>query len=103
MEKNMNINYDNIFKDIVKNIKGTPIVLLHSCCTPYSSVVLARLSDYFSVTVLYYNPNIEPFFEYEKRKEKQKRFIETFPSKNQNSFLDCDYENEKFKCIAKYC
>ena len=83
----MNVNYDNVFKDIVKNIKGTPTVLLHSCCAPCSSQVLARLSDYFLVTVLYYNPNIEPFSEYEKRKEEQKRFIETFPSKN--------------KCIAK--
>lgn len=97
----MNINYDNVFKDIIKNIKGTPCVLLHSCCAPCSSQVLARLSDYFLVTVLYYNPNIEPFSEYEKRKEEQKRFIESFPSKNQISFLDCDYENEKFKIIAK--
>ena len=97
----MNVNYDNVFKDIIKNIKGTPRVLLHSCCAPCSSQVLARLSDYFLVTVLYYNPNIEPFSEYEKRKEEQKRFIKSFPSKNQISFLDCDYENEKFKNIAK--
>ena len=97
----MNINYDNVFKDIIKNIKETPCVLLHSCCAPCSSQVLARLSDYFLVTVLYYNPNIEPFSEYEKRKEEQKRFIKSFPSKNQISFLDCDYENEKFKIIAK--
>ena len=97
----MNINYDNVFKDIIKNIKGTSCVLLHSCCAPCSSQVLARLSDYFLVTVLYYNPNIEPFSEYEKRKEEQKRFIKSFPSKNQISFLDCDYENEKFKIIAK--
>ena len=97
----MNVNYDNVFKDIIKNIKGTPRVLLHSCCAPCSSQVLARLSDNFLVTVLYYNPNIEPFSEYEKRKDEQKRFIKSFPSKNQISFLDCDYENEKFKIIAK--
>lgn len=97
----MNVNYDNVFKDIIKNIKGTPMVLLHSCCAPCSSQVLARLSDYFLVTVLYYNPNIEPFSEYEKRKDEQKRFIKSFPSKNQISFLDCDYENEKFKIMAK--
>ena len=97
----MNVNYDNVFKDIIKNIKGTPRVLLHSCCAPCSSQVLARLSDYFLVTVLYYNPNIEPFSEYEKRKDEQKRFIKSFPSKNQISFLDCDYENEKFKIMAK--
>ena len=66
----MNVNYDNVFKDIIKNIKGTPRVLLHSCCAPCSSQVLTRLSDYFLVTVLYYNPNIEPFSEYEKSNKK---------------------------------
>ena len=91
----MNVNYDNVFKDIVKNIKGTPTVLLHSCCAPCSSQVLARLSDYFLVTVLYYNPNIEPFEEYLKRKNEQIRFINEFKHDN-IKFLDCDYENEVF-------
>ena len=74
----MNVNYDNVFKDIVKNLKETPTVLLHSCCAPCSSQVLARLSDYFLVTVLYYNPNIEPFSEYEKRKEEQKASLKSY-------------------------
>ena len=97
----MKINYDNVFKNIINSLDDTKKVLLHSCCAPCSSQVLSRLSDYFNVTVLYYNPNIEPFNEYEKRKEEQKRFIKTFKGKNKIDFLDCDYDNESFKNIAK--
>ena len=39
-------------------------LLLHSCCAPCSSYVLEYLSQYFDVTVYYYNPNIFPETEY---------------------------------------
>ena len=52
-----------------------PKLLLHSCCAPCSSYVIEYLSQYFSITVFYYNPNIYPDSEYEKRVEEQKRFI----------------------------
>ena len=97
----MKINYDNVFKNIINSLDDTKKVLLHSCCAPCSSQVLSRLSDYFNVTVLYYNPNIEPFNEYEKRKEEQKRFIKTFKGKNKIDFLDCDYDNEKYNKLVK--
>ena len=41
-----------------------PTLLLHSCCAPCSSYVLEYLSEYFKITVLYYNPNISPKEEY---------------------------------------
>ena len=97
----MKINYNNVFNDIVKSLDGTPTVLLHSCCAPCSSYVLSVLAENFKVTVLYYNPNIEPKEEYEKRKKEQKKFISQFKGKNEIKFLDCDYENESFKEIAK--
>ena len=37
-----------------------PTLLLHSCCAPCSSYVLEYLSEYFFITVYYYNPNIYP-------------------------------------------
>lgn len=33
-----------------------PRLLLHSCCAPCSSYVLEYLSNYFEITVFYYNP-----------------------------------------------
>ncbi len=44
-----------------------PRLLLHVCCAPCSSAVLELLSKYFDITIYYYNPNIHPQAEYEKR------------------------------------
>lgn len=82
--------------DVVKKEKGIPTLLLHTCCAPCSTTVIQRLSEFFSITVFYFNPNIEPFSEYVKRKEEQVRFLREYPSKNPIHFLDCDWENELF-------
>ena len=52
-----------------------PSLFLHSCCAPCSSYVLEYLSQYFSITVFYYNPNISPEEEYEERVSEQERLI----------------------------
>ena len=46
--------------------EGKPCLLLQSCCGPCSSYVLEYLTRYFRVTVLYYNPNIQPRSEYDR-------------------------------------
>ena len=48
-----------------------PKLLLHSCCAPCSSSVLERLIPDFDVTVFYYNPNLYPQAEYERRLDEQ--------------------------------
>ncbi len=53
-----------------------PTLLLHSCCAPCSSYVMEYLSQYFRITVLYYNPNIYPEQEYWKRVAEERRLIE---------------------------
>ena len=64
------VNYqkelDKILDRIQKENK-VPSLLLHSCCAPCSSYVLEYLSEYFEITVFYYNPNIYPESENEKR------------------------------------
>jgi len=99
----MKTNYDHLMREIIENIpkNEVPKLLLHTCCAPCSSAVIQRLSSFFSITVLYYNPNIEPKEEYLKRKEEQKKFLQAFPTCHPVSFLDCDYENEKFVEISK--
>lgn len=64
-------------------------LLLHSCCGPCSTVVIERLKDDFDVTVFYFNPNIEPREEYEKRKIEQQKVCEFFNV----PFIDYDYDN----------
>jgi len=78
-----------------------PRLLLHSCCAPCSSYVLEYLSQYFAITVLYYNPNIFPEEEYRKRVEEQKRLIAALPVKHPVSFAEGRYLPEEFFAIAK--
>lgn len=78
-----------------------PRLLLHSCCAPCSSYVLEYLSQYFEITVLYYNPNIFPEDEYRKRVEEQKRLIAALPVKYPVSFAEGRYLPEEFFAVAK--
>ncbi len=96
---NKKINYDKLMQQEIAKLSEKKKLLLHSCCAPCSSSVLLRLRDYFDITVLYYNPNIEPLPEYEKRKKEQIRFLKEFDSSI--SFIDIDYENDCFKKISK--
>lgn len=91
------INYNNVLKDIISNLEYKPKLLLHSCCGPCSTHVISVLEPYFDITVLYYNPNIEPYEEYIKRKEEQIKYlnIKNIP------LLDIDYRHEDFVLLAK--
>lgn len=97
MEK---INYDKVLENIIRELDHKPKLLLHSCCGPCSSYVITYLKDYFDITVLYYNPNIEPQSEYEKRKNEQIKLIKelNIPSL---SLYDTEYENETYREYVK--
>lgn len=73
-------------------------LLLHSCCAPCSSACLERLKEHFTITVLYYNPNIDEREEYEKRKAEQMRFLK---ETGWAEILDCDHDKEAFESISK--
>ena len=74
------MNRENFFRKFDKIVgqfgEAKPGILLHSCCGPCSSSVLELLSKYFDVTVLWYNPNLYPEAEYDKRLETQKQLID---------------------------
>lgn len=89
---NYNLECEKILNSIDLNHK--PTLLLHSCCAPCSSAVLERISKYFSITILFYNPNITDYEEYLKRKEELKRLIKNV--NYQIEIMDCDYDKEKF-------
>lgn len=98
------VNYQKELDKIIENNKREdilPSLLLHSCCAPCSSYTIEYLADYFRITIFYYNPNISPVDEYEKRKAEQIRLISSLPVKNKVSFLDCDYNSSEFFEIAK--
>ena len=92
----MNINYQKELDKIIEDLNYTPKLLLHTCCAPCSSYCIEYLSNYFDITVLYYNPNISPKEEYEKRKQEQIRFLKEYKSKNKLDYMDCDYNYNDF-------
>lgn len=99
-----NINFQKELDKTIENIKkqdNIPSLLIHSCCAPCSSYVLEYLSQYFSITVLYYNPNIFPREEYEYRISEQKKLIDNLPVKNKIQFIPTEYEPDKFHQAIK--
>lgn len=96
MEKNFDKWLDERIEEHVK--KGeVPIILLHSCCAPCSSYVISYLSDYFKITIFYYNPNISPKEEYDKRKKEQIRLLQEIDTKYPVTIMDCDYDNDLYE------
>lgn len=95
------INYQNELDKIISNIEKKPRLLLHACCAPCSSYVLEYLSNYFDITVYYYNPNISPVGEFEKRFEEIKRLIAEMPLKNEVKLVKGVYRYEDFVDAAK--
>lgn len=88
-----------LLEDIIQEItinKKVPKLLLHSCCAPCSSYVLLYLSQYFKITVFFYNPNIMPILEYQRRLEDQKGLLTFISSKYPINFIEGDYDNDSF-------
>ena len=96
---NLQENYSKTMEKYLRSLKTTdlkPSLLLHSCCGPCSSVALERLADYFNVTLLFYNPNIQPEDEFLKRQSEQQKLINKMsyniniitPEYNEQEFLE---------------
>lgn len=78
-----------------------PRLLLHACCAPCLSGVLEYAARFFDTSLVYYNPNIAPREEYEKRLEEVKRLISEMPLENPVKLLPCAYDNEAFEAAAQ--
>ncbi len=90
-------NYFKLGQEQLKNLNGKKKLLLHSCCAPCSSHVISYLTSFFDITILYYNPNISPRSEYEKRKKEQIRLIKEIDKVNEINIIDCDYDNDLYE------
>ncbi|MDO4677370.1 MAG: epoxyqueuosine reductase QueH [Eubacteriales bacterium] len=100
----MNRNYQKELEKIIeenRKLNKVPRLFLHSCCAPCSSYVLEYLSNYFSITVFYYNPNISPKEEYEHRVEEIRRLIEEMEFVHPVEFVEGRYEPKEFFDMAK--
>lgn len=68
-----------------------PRLLLHTCCAPCVTYVAELLSENYDVTAYFYNPNIYPINEYEKRRDE----LITYTCKVNLPLLvkDADFDN----------
>ena len=99
-----NQNYHDKMEEIIKQNcteEKVPTLLIHSCCAPCSSYCLDLLSSYFKITVYYYNPNIFPPEEYRMRVIEQERFVLSFPAKYPITFIEGNYDTDRFYEMAK--
>ncbi len=99
----MKQNYQKQMDAVVASLPQgeRPRLLLQSCCGPCSSYVLEALTPFFRVTVLYYNPNIQPRAEYDLRLENQRKIIAALPTPSEVDILECDYDGEKYDAAVK--
>ncbi len=99
MKENYRIILDKTIQGI-RNSGRTPSLLLHACCAPCSSYVLEYLSEYFDITVLFYNPNISPAEEFVKRSAELVRLIKEMPLARRVKFIEGKYNREHFFELA---
>lgn len=97
-------NYQKELEQIIESLgeqKEVPRLLLHSCCAPCSSYVLEYLSQYFKITVYFYNPNIYPREEYARRVKEQEKLINDMKFQNPVTMQAGAYEPDEFFRLVK--
>ena len=93
----MNRNYQKELDRIISKLGNKrPRVLLHSCCGPCSSSVLEYLTQYFDVTILWYNPNIYPQEEFDRRFKTQIEIIEKMGLAEEVSILAESWKHDDY-------
>lgn len=102
MKRNVNFQ-QKLDEKLVKIAESNvvPRLLLHVCCAPCSSYCLEYLSNYFEITLFFYNSNIAPKEEFDKRADELKRFISEIPLQNPVYLEVGDYRPEEFYAMAK--
>lgn len=94
-------NYHLLMEEELNSLTYVPRLLLHVCCAPCSSYVLSILAHYFKISIIYYNPNITSYLEYNKRLNELKRFLSEVEYENEVDIIPCSYNNLEFFNIVK--
>ncbi|MCD8328812.1 MAG: epoxyqueuosine reductase QueH [Ruminococcus sp.] len=94
------MNFSKELEDIIASIGDKkPTLFLHACCAPCSSYVLEYLSSHFDITLFFYNPNIFPADEYNKRLNELKRLVKEMGL--DIKIIEGEYNSDEFFEIAK--
>ena len=89
------VNADKLFQSEIQEIIASnkkPTLLLHSCCAPCFTGCIERLKDFFSVTVFFYNPNMDTQEEFNLRRNEQMRICSNFGV----NYQEIEYNHQEF-------
>jgi predicted adenine nucleotide alpha hydrolase (AANH) superfamily ATPase len=100
IQRNYQKEMDKLLAGLIEE-NVTPSLLLHSCCAPCSSYVLEYLTQFFHITIYYYNPNISYEEEYQRRIQEQKRLISSLTVKNPIQFRQGIYDTDRFYDLSR--
>lgn len=78
-------------------VESKPSLLLQACCAPCTTHPYRLLSEEYRVTVYFYNPNIHPAAEYEKRL----REIEAFAARWRFPLMVGPYDDERWDQLIR--
>ncbi|MFO7810254.1 MAG: epoxyqueuosine reductase QueH [Candidatus Delongbacteria bacterium] len=102
----MKTDYYKKFENELENIKSSgkrPKILIHACCAPCSSYVSELLSGYFDITLYFYNPNIFPESEHDRRENELKEFLKEFDPQGKIKLITEKYSPMDFaRCTLEH-
>ena len=99
MKRNYQKELDGLLAKLAPGEK--PRLLLHSCCGPCSSAVLEYLCPRFRVSLLWYNPNLYPETEFDRRLAAQKELLEKMGLRDEVELLVEPWRAVDFQQIAR--
>ena len=99
-KRNYQRELDQLLEHTQKEEK-VPRLFLHSCCAPCSSYVLEYLSQYFEITVFFYNPNISLEEEYRKRVAEIQRLVAEMSFTHPVHIMEGPYDPQIFYEMAR--
>ena len=93
--------YYNMQLETAEKIKDLPVkpsLLMHTCCAVCACYPIVWLTQYFDLTLFYYNDNIYPQAEYEKRYSELERYVRIFNQENNENvrLIKCEYHNAEY-------
>ncbi len=96
-------NYQKELDSVIAGIGGErrPRLLLQGCCGPCSSYVLEYLTQYFDITLLFYNPNIRPEAEYDKRLAALRELLAKMPTASPVKVIEPGWRGREFMDAVK--
>lgn len=100
----MSVNYQREMERVLARVEAgeaRPRLLLHCCCAPCSSYVLEALNRFFDIDLYYYNPNIAPREEFDRRVAELQRLAEEMPHAGEFRVIVGDYDEGAFLRLCK--